>query len=87
MPTKNKRVNLTIPDVLYEKIQEFKEENGITSDASACVQLISMQLRGIETTKMMLRTVKNLTPEQFAQISKEGFATMQESELLSFKED
>jgi len=87
MPTKNKRVNLTIPDVLYEKIQEFKEENGITSDASACIQLINAQLRSLENTKVLLQTMKKLTPEQLEQMSQEGFQTMQEAGLLSPKED
>lgn len=87
MPTKNKRVNLTIPDVLYEKILEFKEENGISSDASACIQLINAQLRSLENTKTMLQAMKRLTPEQLEQIGKEGFKTMQDIGLLSSAED
>lgn len=87
MPTKNKRVNLTIPDVLYEKIQEFKEENGITSDASACIQLINAQLRSLENTKVMLQTMRKLTPEQIEQMGKQGIDTMREAGILSPKED
>lgn len=73
MPTKNKRVNLTIPDVLYEKIQQFKLENGISSDASACVQLISMQLRGQETTKQMFAMIRTLSPEQLKVLYEQGY--------------
>lgn len=72
MPTTNKRINLTVPDVLYEKIQAYRDENGIQSDASACVQLISAQLRSLETTKAMLAAMNKLSHEQLQQLSKEG---------------
>lgn len=86
MPTKNKRINLTVPEPLYEKIQAFKAEQGITSDASTCIQLISAQLRGLEQTKLMLDTMKGLTAEQLTQITREGFEAMQDYGLLSPKE-
>lgn len=40
MPSDKKRINLTVPDDIYQEIQWFKTENGIFNDASACVQLI-----------------------------------------------
>lgn len=86
MPTKNKRINLTVPEPLYEKIMAFKDENGIASDAGACLQLISNQLRSIETSKAMLEAMRGFTPDQLLQISKEGFDTLQDHGLLSPKE-
>ena len=82
MPTKNKRINLTVPEPLYEKILAFREESGITSDASACVQLISAQLRVLENSKAMLEAMRKLTPEQLMDISREGFDAMREEGLL-----
>ena len=82
MPTKNKRINLTVPEPLYEKIQAFKDENGITSDASACIQLVSAQLRALENSKAMLEAMRKLTPEQLMDISREGFDAMREEGLL-----
>ena len=74
MPTKNKRINLTVPEPLYEKIQAFREENGITSDASACIQLIGAQLRGLEMTKQMIEAMKHIPPEQLKAIASGGVA-------------
>lgn len=72
MPTKNKRINLTVPEPLYEKIMAFKDENGIASDAGACLQLISAQLRGLETTNQMMEALKHLSPEQMKSIASIG---------------
>ena len=47
MPTKNKRVNLALPDAVYERLLKYKEKNGITSDAGACLMLIVRQLDAI----------------------------------------
>lgn len=86
MPTKNKRINLTVPEPLYEKIMAFKDENGIASDAGACLQLISAQLRGIENMKLMQNALQGATIDQLMQLSKEGFDTLQDHGLLSPKE-
>ena len=82
MPTKNKRINLTVPEPLYEKIVAFREEAGITSDASACIQLISAQLKGLENTKLMLQAMQRFTPEQLDQMSREGFETLRQEGFL-----
>jgi len=86
MPTTNKRINLTVPEPIYEKIQAFKAENGITSDASACLQLISAQLRGLENTKIMLQAMQHLSTDQLMQLTKEGYDTLREEGFLP-KED
>ena len=86
MPTKNKRINLTIPEPLYEKIAAFRDENGIASDAGACLQLISAQLRGLENMKAMLDAMSKFTPEELSRISNEGLDTLRKEGLLSPKE-
>ena len=80
MPTTNKRINLTVPDVLYEKIQAYKDENGIQSDASACIQLISAQLRGLENTKQMLDAMRQFKPDELKALADIGL-----SEYLSLR--
>lgn len=81
MPTSNKRINLTIPAVLYEKIAAYRAENGIISDASACVQLIQAQLRNLESSKIMMEAMRKLSPEQLEQISKEGLDALRKGDL------
>lgn len=76
MPSDKKRINLTVPDVIYDKLQEYKEENGILNDASACLQLISKQLKAIEEGKIMLEVMRKLSPEQIEQLSKTGAIEM-----------
>lgn len=44
MPTDKRRINLTIPDAVYERLQTYKERNGIYTDAGACLQLIRQRL-------------------------------------------
>lgn len=45
MPTKKKRINLTVTEDLYKKIVAYRNEHCILSDAAACVQLIFLQLK------------------------------------------
>ena len=73
MPSTKKRVNLTIPDELYERIQAYKQYQGIASDASACLQLIVQQLNGLEQSQTLLRLVNQYSVEQLMEVSKEGF--------------
>lgn len=72
MPSDKKRVNLTIPDELYARLQAYKDEQGISSDASACLQLIVQQLNGLEQSKAMLRLINNCSVEQLNKLSVEG---------------
>ena len=72
MPSDKKRVNLTIPDELYARLQAYKAEQGISSDASACLQLIVQQLNGLEQSKAMLRLINNCSVEQLNKLSMEG---------------
>lgn len=72
MPTTKKRVNLTITDELYDRILRYKKKNGVTSDASACLQLISLQLDSVEQTEQLLRMVSQFTPDELKQINNIG---------------
>jgi hypothetical protein len=48
MPSDKKRINLTVPDEVYQAIQAFKAENGLYSDATACMQLLVLQLNAVQ---------------------------------------
>lgn len=51
MPTTNKRINLTVPDELYQRLKAYMVENGFISDATACRQLITKQLNSLNAAK------------------------------------
>lgn len=74
MPTSNKRVNLTISDTVYERLQAYKLKNGITSDAAACMQLIVRQLDAIDNTERMMQMMSHIPIEQLQAISNDGLA-------------
>ena len=74
MPTTNKRINLTIPENIYERLTSYKTKNGITSDASACLQLIVRQLDSIETGEQMLQMMKKFSLDELKEISDIGLA-------------
>ena len=69
MPTTNKRINLTIPEQVYDRLQNYKQKNGITSDAAACLQLIIRQLDNIENGEKMLQMVSRFTAEELQQLT------------------
>lgn len=72
MPSTKKRINLTVPDDIYQQIQEYKKENALFTDAAACLQLVVLQLRGQENEKMLRRVLTTISPEQLQAISMEG---------------
>lgn len=76
MPTTKKRINLSIPDDVYERLQLYKEKNGITSDATACLQLIIRQLNGLEQTEAMFSLMKNCSIEQLLELSQVGLVDL-----------
>lgn len=73
MPSTKKRINLTVPESIYDKIQVYKEENGLASDATACLQLVVQQLKAQESSKIMMNMLNRLTPEQIKKITDEGW--------------
>ena len=52
--------------------------DGFTSDATACLQLITKQLKGEERTQAMFNLIQNMNMEQLQQISAEGFALIKQ---------
>ena len=82
MPTTNKRINITVPEQLYKRIEAYKLKNGVLSDAAACMQLIVRQLDGLDQMAQMMQLVTKFTPDELQEISKLG---MQEIKALADK--
>ena len=78
MPTKNKRVNLAIPDAVYERLLKYKEKNGITSDAGACLMLIVRQLDAIEESEKMMDMISRFSIDELQKLSTLGLAMIQQ---------
>ena len=78
MPSDKKRINLTIPDEVYERLQAYKNESGIVNDATACLQLIVHQLKAHEDNKAIMHYLKNSSIEQLQQAANEGAAQLQD---------
>lgn len=78
MPTIKKRVNLALSDQVYERLQKYKEKNGITSDAGACVMLISRQLDAMDNTEKMLEVASKFTLDELQQIANIGIPMMKQ---------
>jgi len=76
MPSKFKRINLTVPDDVYEKIQKYKEEQAIFSDATACLQLVVKQLRSEENGRKFMTLIGNLSKEDLTRLTLEGYDEM-----------
>lgn len=80
MPSTKKRINLTIPDEVYQKLRAYMAENGIVSDATACLQLIVQQLRAQENGKVIMQYLQNSSIEQLQNVANDG--AVQVKELL-----
>lgn len=78
MPSTNKRVNLTLTDEIYQRLQVYKTKNGILNDATACLQLVVRQLNSIDQTETIFDTLRKMTPEDFALVSNEGLTAMKQ---------
>lgn len=78
MPTKNKRVNLAIPDAVYERLQRYKEKNGILSDAGACLMLVVRQLDAIDESEKMMDMMSRFSMEELQKLSNLGLAMIQQ---------
>lgn len=76
MPTTNKRINLTIPENIYERILTYKQKNGITSDASACLQLIVKQLDSIANGEQMMQMMSRFTLNELKELSDIGLTAL-----------
>ena len=78
MPTTNKRINLTIPEPIYERLLSYKKDNGISSDAAACMQLIVRQLDALDNAGKMLEMVSRFSMDELQRISSMGFKAIKE---------
>lgn len=78
MPSTKKRINLTIPDEVYKKLRAYMEENGVVSDATACLQLIVQQLRAQENNKIFMQYMQNSSLEQLQAIANDGAVQLKE---------
>lgn len=76
MPSDKKRVNLTIPDDVYSRLQAYKQRMGISNDATACFQLIVQQLKSQEDGETILKVLRECSLEQLLQQSKEGLTIL-----------
>lgn len=76
MPSTKKRINLTISDEVYERLQAFKRKNGITNDAAACTQLMIAQLNALENSSAMYDLLKRCSIEELMELSKTGLVDM-----------
>ena len=73
MPSTKKRINLTVPDSVYEQLQVYKEQNGLSNDATACLQLIVQQLKAQEESRLMKQIMQKFSADQLLRLSKEGY--------------
>lgn len=73
MPSTKKRINLTVPDGVYQQLKAYMDTQGIDSDATACLMLVRQQLQAQENGKMMINFFRQTSVEQFAQNATEGF--------------
>ena len=80
MPSTKKRINLTIPDDVYARIQQYKAANGILNDASACYQLIIQQLNAADNVALFAKIVRENSLESLMQISSEGFSFLKDKQ-------
>ncbi|MBQ9859519.1 MAG: hypothetical protein IJO76_02435 [Clostridia bacterium] len=72
MPSTKKRINLTVPDAVYKRLQAYKEVNGITNDAGACLQLVIQQLNSQEQSRMMMKAFMAMSADEVAELSADG---------------
>ncbi len=79
MPSNKKRVNLTIPDAIYEQLQIYKEQSGLFNDATACLQLIIQQLKAQEMDKIMIEFMRKSSADQISQITGESISLLKEA--------
>ncbi len=84
MPSTKKRVNLTIPDEVYERLQAYKAKYGLSNDATACLQLIVQQLNGLDRTELVFNYISKNSVEALSQMSFEGFSALKDAQLDLF---
>lgn len=72
MPSIHKRINLTVPDDIYQRIQQYKQKNGCSNDAGACLQIIVQHLNNLEEGQKMFQIVQSSSMEQLQTLMQLG---------------
>lgn len=76
MPSTNKRVNLTIPPDVYERLKQYMQETGELSDAGACLHLVVQQLNAYGNNKMFTTFISKMSNDALKKISDDGIDTI-----------
>lgn len=76
MPTDKKRVNITVPEDVYERLQAYRNKYAISTDAGACLQLIVRQLDSIDQSEQMMRMVSRFDMKELEELSRIGLASL-----------
>lgn len=79
MPTEKKRVNLTIPEDVYARLQAYRTKYAIATDAGACLQLIIRQLDSIADGEQIMDMVSRFNLEELKTLSEIGLASLKMS--------
>lgn len=78
MPSIHKRINLTVPDDIYQRIQQYKQKNGCSNDAGACLQIIVQHLNNLEEGQKMFQIVQSSSMEQLQTLMQLGAAELKQ---------
>lgn len=78
MPSTKKRINLTVPDSVYQQLKRYMNLQGIDSDATACLMLIRQQLNGLEGMTRLKTIMDSMPVENLMQLTKEGYKEAKE---------
>lgn len=73
MPSTKKRINLTVPDGVYQQLKAYMDTQGIDSDATACLMLIRQQLNGLEGVARLKKVMDTIPMEKLMQLTEEGY--------------
>ena len=76
MPTDKKRVNLTIPEDVYARLQAYRTKYAIATDAGACLQLIIRQLDSIANGEQMMQMMSRFNMDELKELSDIGLASL-----------
>lgn len=68
-------INFSVSSDTNEKILDFAKKNGLTKSA-AVNMLVCNQLRGMEATNVVVRSIKSMSDEQLLNILVEGSKDM-----------
>lgn len=79
MPSTKKRVNLTIPDDIYDRLQAYKAKYGLANDATACLQLVVQQLNSLEKSELMFNLINQNSIESLMKMTEEGYKFAKEA--------